>query len=175
MEDNLDLSKMRKKVGKKVNSRQKGSAFERKVCKILNTTFNTTEFNRSPGSGAYATTHNLPEYLKIYGDIITPSNFKFNIECKKGYNNINLYSLLDNSSKFWEFVEKAEKDSLASKKEPMVLYQQDRQPILAIVRKATVFVGINAYTTVTSGENVYRIYKLDDLLKSSTWWFTVQP
>ena len=58
MEDSYDFEKLRKKPKRK-NSKAKGSAFERKVAKILNEHFETTDFQRSPGSGAYATTHNL--------------------------------------------------------------------------------------------------------------------
>jgi Holliday junction resolvase len=74
MKDNYDISKLNKKK-KKVNSRAKGSTFERQIAKILNERFNTSEFSRTPGSGAFATTHSLPDHLKIYGDLITPQNF----------------------------------------------------------------------------------------------------
>ena len=52
MEDNFDISGLKKK--KKIDSRTKGSSFERQVAKKLNERFNTTEFMRSPGSGAFA-------------------------------------------------------------------------------------------------------------------------
>ena len=87
MNDNYDLSNLRKKPKRK-NSRTKGNTFERQIAKALNDRFDTTEFSRSPGSGAFATTHSLPDHLKIYGDLITPQKFKFCIECKKGYNNM---------------------------------------------------------------------------------------
>ena len=173
MEDNFDLTEITKKTRKKVNSRQKGSSFERGISKLLNETFGTDEFCRSPGSGAFATTHKLPEHLKIYGDLITPENFRFTIECKKGYNNINIYSLLDYSSKFWEFLDQSEKDSRSSKKEPMVIFKQDRKPTLAIVRENTLFNTAINYLTLTYGTRIYRIYKLDDILiKPTACWFT---
>ena len=131
MEDNYDISNLKEK--KKINSRTKGSTFERQICKMFNKRFNTSEFCRSPGSGAFATTHSLPEHLKIYGDIITPEKFKYCIECKKGYNNQNLYSLYNYSSEFWGFVNQCEKDSKKCYKIPMVIFKQDRQPTLAIV------------------------------------------
>lgn len=132
MEDNFDLSKLTKK--KRVNSKQKGSTFERSICKQLNERFNTKEFSRTPGSGAFATTHhNLPEHLKIYGDLITPVNFNFCIECKKGYNNISLYSIFDYSSALWEFVEQSRKDAVKCGRIPMVVLKQDRKPTLAIL------------------------------------------
>ena len=79
MGDNLDeiLNHGEFKKKKRVNSRRKGNAFEREIAKLLNTRFNTTDFCRSPGSGAFATTHLLPQYMKVYGDLITPENFNF--------------------------------------------------------------------------------------------------
>ena len=56
MEDLYNLDNMRKKPKRK-NSKAKGSAFERKVAKLLNEHFETTDFQRTPGSGAFATTH----------------------------------------------------------------------------------------------------------------------
>ena len=55
---------------KRVNSKRKGSNFERKIAKILNERFETKEFNRTPGSGAFATTHkDLPDHLRIQGTL----------------------------------------------------------------------------------------------------------
>jgi len=134
MEDSYDFEKLRKKPKRK-NSKAKGSAFERKVAKILNEHFETTDFQRSPGSGAYATTHNLPDHLKIYGDLITPKNFIYTIECKKGYNDLDIYSLLDHKSKIYKFIEQAETDANKAKKEAIVLMAQDRRDIIALIKQ----------------------------------------
>ena len=134
MEDSYNFEKLRKKPKRK-NSKAKGSAFERKVAKILNEHFETTDFQRSPGSGAYATTHNLPDHLKIHGDLITPKNFIYSIECKKGYNNLDMYSLLDPKSKIYEFIKQAEKDADQAKKEAIVLMAQDRRDIIALIKE----------------------------------------
>ena len=169
MKDEYDLTKLNEK-NKRINSRSKGNSFERKVAKLLNERFDLKEFNRSPGSGAYATTHNLPEHLKIYGDLITPKDFKFCIECKKGYNKENIYSLLDNSSNLWGFVEQCEKDSQKSCKIPLVLFQQDRRPILAITR-ANNFDQHIPHIRIKK-ELEYDIFKLEDIINSSTVsWF----
>tara|TARA_R100001132_G_C3266323_1_gene89135 strand:+ start:994 stop:1569 length:576 start_codon:yes stop_codon:yes gene_type:complete len=132
MEDNYKINNLRSRPKRK-NSRTKGNTFERQVAKLLNDRFGTTQFSRSPGSGAFASTHSLPDHLKIYGDLITPEKFRFCIECKKGYNHINLYSLYNYSSDFWKFVEQCEKDSKKCNKLPMVVFKQDRQPMLAIL------------------------------------------
>ena len=168
MKDNYDISALKKK--KKVNSRAKGSTFERQIAKILNDRLGTTEFSRTPGSGAFATTHSLPDHLKIYGDLITPQNFKYCLECKKGYNNQNLYSLYNHSSDFWKFIDQCQKDSEKCGKIPMVIFKQDRQPTLAII-PSHIVVESNNYIEIHKENQYYRIYMFDDLLKEddSLW------
>ena len=170
MEDNYDLNDLRKKPKRK-NSRTKGNTFERQVAKILNDRFKTTEFSRSPGSGAFATTHKLPDHLKIYGDLITPQKFKFCIECKKGYNNLSLYSLYNYSSGIWNFLEQCEKDSEKCSKIPMVIFKQDRQPTLAIVPSNIPFEESIKYIDIHKNKT-YRIYLFDELIKCwDSMWF----
>lgn len=164
MEDNYDISALKKK--KKVNSRAKGSTFERQIAKILNDRLGTTEFSRTPGSGAFATTHSLPDHLKIYGDLITPQNFKYCLECKKGYNNQNLYSLYNHSSDFWKFIDQCQKDSEKCGKTPMVIFKQDRQPTLAII-PSNVVVESNNYIEIHKEGQYYRVYMFDDLLQEN--------
>jgi Holliday junction resolvase len=173
MKDDYDISALKKK--KKVNSRTKGSSFERNIAKVLNDRFDTKEFSRTPGSGAFATTHSLPDHLKIYGDLITPKNFKYCIECKKGYNKENLYSLYNNSSDTWKFIKQCEKDAEKCGKYPMVIFKQDRQPTLAIVPYHTWI--DNAYYCITIEDKdktrKYKIYLFDELLKKEPnyFWF----
>jgi Holliday junction resolvase len=170
MNDNYDLSNLRKKPKRK-NSRTKGSTFERQIAKVLNDRFNTTEFSRSPGSGAFATTHSLPDHLKIYGDLITPQKFKFCIECKKGYNNQNLYSLYNYSSDFWKFIEQCEKDSQKCSKVPMVIFKQDRQPTLAIIPLWIEVTEDIKYIEINNKKH-YRVYLFDELIKCwDSMWF----
>jgi len=173
MEDNYDISPLKKK--KRKNSRAKGSTFERHIAKILNHRFKTTEFSRSPGSGAFATTHTLPEHLKIYGDLITPQNFKYCIECKKGYNNLNLYSLYNYSSEWWSFLDQCRKDSEKCGRIPMVIFKQDRQPVLCIIPDYVKTLERLQYIEIHKIENfnrvAYRIYRFADILadNNSTW------
>lgn len=170
MEDNYDISALKKK--KKVNSRTKGSAFERQIAKMFNEKFGTSEFSRTPGSGAFATTHSLPDHLKIYGDLITPQNFKFCIECKKGYNDINMYSLFNDSSDIWKFVHQCQKDADACGKQPLVIFKQDRQRTLAIVDSNNIRIQYYPHIKIYGEYKSYRIYQLDDLLKEENWfWF----
>jgi Holliday junction resolvase len=168
MEDNFDLSNL-KPPKKRINSRSKGSAFERKICNLFNSTFETKEFCRTPGSGAFATTHKLPEHLKIHGDIITPENFKYTIECKKGYNKENLSSLFSSNSKINIFINQAKRDSIKTNKPFMLIWQQDRSDILCILDK-------HQYPSYLDFKSLiykdYIIVRLKDLLKAEiNFWF----
>ena len=170
MDDNYDINELRKKPKRK-NSRTKGNTFERQVAKLLNDRFKTTEFSRSPGSGAFATTHSVPDHLKIYGDLLTPQKFKFCIECKKGYNKQNLYSLYNYSSEIWKFIEQSEKDSEKCSRLPMVIFKQDRQPTLAIIPSWIQVEGELKYIEIHKNKT-YRVYLFDELLKCwDSMWF----
>jgi hypothetical protein len=171
MKDSYDSKLLKEKLSKKkrVNSRSKGNIFERKICALLNDRFNTTEFCRSPGSGAFATTHSLPDYLKVYGDLITPKNFKHIIECKKGYNKVNINSIFNNSSELWEFIKQSERDSQVSGKTSVIVYQQDRQPALIISR-----IGLFSRFSDTITFDQYEINLLEKILSlSDDYFFTL--
>lgn len=133
MKDNFDVTPLKKK--KKVNSRAKGNRFENKIAKILNERFNTKEFCRSPGSGAFATTHTLPSYLKIYGDLITPEKFKFVLEIKKGYNEEKVSDLLNPKSQIFNMIAQAHRDSKKSSRKFILIIGQDRREPVAITNE----------------------------------------
>ena len=173
MNDNFDLKNLKKKKAGRINSGAKGRGFERKICKILNERFKTKEFNRAPGSGAYATTHAIPDEYKIYGDIITPKNFKFCIECKKGYNGLRISDIFNKKSKFWEFIEQSEKDAKKSEKEPLIIFQQDRQNILCITNSSHGFGYLKEYTIIhpSTKENSYILTKLETYLELNDYYF----
>jgi len=174
MKDIANISKIKgTRKRKKVNSRNKGNAFERKVCSLLNHRFNTEDFCRSPGSGAFASTHKLPEHLKIYGDLITPENFKFTIECKKGYNKENLCSFFKPKSEIRKFIKQSEKDAKYSKREPMIILQQDRNTIIVITRKSSYQWDVCEETVIETKLEYkdYIICPLDELLKVGNEFF----
>jgi len=144
---------------KRVNSKRKGSNFERKIAKILNERLDTKEFNRTPGSGAFATTHQgLPDHLKIQGDLITPSGFPFVIECKNGYD-VQLDDLFKRKSDFFSFITQAQSDAKAAKKEWMVIYQKTRRMAMVIVSAS-----YNVKPELVLNDT-YFIYPLNEFLK----------
>jgi hypothetical protein len=143
---------------KKVNSRAKGSAYERALAKRLNGRFNTTEFCRTPGSGAFGSTHQLPSYLKVYGDLITPENFKFVIEAKKGYN-VTLEDLWRPKSDFYNFIKQASKDGKFANKPWLLIYKKDR--------KKDILICIDPFPIpeVILVKGKYYVYLLEDVLE----------
>tara|TARA_R110000851_G_scaffold39670_1_gene100623 strand:- start:2692 stop:3204 length:513 start_codon:yes stop_codon:yes gene_type:complete len=169
MKDEFDITPLKKK--KKVNSRAKGNRFENKIAKMLNERFKTKEFCRSPGSGAFATTHTLPEYLKIYGDLITPERFKYVIEIKKGYNEERVSELLNPKSQIFNMIAQAHRDSKKSSRKFLLIIGQDRRDPMAITNE----LGLPVSGSKISGtfEDVdVEMFRLDDFLQIADAYFT---
>jgi hypothetical protein len=157
LEDVLSVGEFSKK--KRVNSKRKGATFERKIATMLNERFHTKEFSRTPGSGAFATSHkNLPENLRIQGDLITPTWFKFVVECKNGYD-LQIDDLFKRKSDFWSFIRQAERDAQGAHKEWMVVYQKTRRVAMVIVPKQY---GVKPELVLNE---TYFIYPLNEFLK----------
>ena len=131
MEDNYEILEDQF-PRKRKNSKVKGNSFERKVCKILNEHFQTNEFCRSPGSGAFANTHNLPAQFRVYGDLLVPEKFNYSIEVKKGYNEIKVSDIFDKKSKLWMFIRQSKSDANKANKKWIVIWQQDRTKTMCI-------------------------------------------
>ena len=117
----------------KVNSKRKGATFERKIAHMLNERFKTNEFSRTPGSGAFGSTHQLPQHLIVHGDLITPQNFKYTIECKNGYD-LEIDDIFKERSDFYKFIEQAKTDARkAGGREWMVIYKKNRRKEIVVV------------------------------------------
>jgi hypothetical protein len=165
MQDEYDLSKLVKNKKKRLNSKNKGNTFQRKVAQMFNEHFGTDQFAPTPGSGAFATTHSLPKHLQIYGDLITPQNFCFVLECKKGYNNENIGSTFSKKSLITEALQQADRDAKKCTKIPMVIFQQDRKDILCIIPYKKFYAPfLNNLSYYISLKNEYLIIKLKELL-----------
>ena len=168
MKDDFDVSPLRKK--KKVNSRAKGNRFENKIAKMLNERFDTKEFCRTPGSGAFATTHTLPEYLKVYGDLITPEKFKFIIECKKGYNEEQISELLNPKSTTLKMIAQAHRDSKKSSRKFLLIIGQNRRDPIAITNEMSL--PVKGPTFKGSFEDLeVSMFRLSDLLSIEESYF----
>lgn len=73
----------------RINSKNKGSCFEREIAHLLTETFGK-QFNRTPGSGSFTGGKNRVRALglsaaantTLTGDLIVPKGFPYSIECK---------------------------------------------------------------------------------------------
>lgn len=112
-----------------MNCQQKGKNFERKVAKILTEKLGM-EFNRTPQSGGmrWASDNN------VYGDIVTPDDFPFIIECKNR-ENWNFDQLMKGECKeFDSWVKQVEEDCSRYNKNnkeklPLIIFTKNRMPI----------------------------------------------
>ena len=97
-------------------------------------------------------------------------NIKYCIECKKGYNKESLYSLMNYSSEFWNFIDQCQKDSDRAHKSPLIIFKQDRQPTLAIVPYDAGYTS-NNYIELKRETRTYRMYLFDEILneQDSLW------
>jgi len=154
--------------GKKprVNSKRKGASFERKIAHVLNERFETTDFCRTPGSGAFGSTHQLPQHLIVHGDLITPINFRYTIECKNGYT-VELDDLLKPHSSFFKFIDQAKTDAKRASREWMVIYKKNRRKEVVVVEGL-----LSPLTNFVCVGNNYYVYLLQDVLGlPESFWF----
>lgn len=127
------------------NSKEKGSSFERFVARKLSLFLSNGERDdiawRTQSSGATFTRRNKlgKEAANQAGDISYKHELAFRFFTKfevevKAYKNINLWSILDqNGEGLYEFLKQVIRDSLASKKHPMLIVKQNNKDILILI------------------------------------------
>jgi len=118
-----------------VNGKRKGSAFERELCKKLESIFGGT-FTRTPHSGAFGTINHsvLNEAMKqtLTGDIITPKNFKFSIEAKS-YKAINWHQIAMGKCPVLDgWIAQSERDAITAGKDALLIFKISRQGIFMV-------------------------------------------
>jgi len=125
-----------RKKGKKVNGKKKGNRKELELTKILNKRFGTG-FSRTVGSGnRWSQTNHLPKHAQdmFTGDLITPVNFKFVLESKGGYEDIDLNAIfLHGNKELEEFLNQVSRDAKRCDKKPMLCWKKNRKPWLAAI------------------------------------------
>jgi Holliday junction resolvase len=121
---------------KKINSKKKGNRSELELAKILTKRFNKG-FSRSVGSGnRWSQTAYLPKHAqKVFSsDLVVPSEFKFALEVKGGYNGIDLNSIfLRGNSDLNQFLTQAYKDANRAEKKPLLAWKKNRKPWLVFI------------------------------------------
>ena len=118
-----------------VNSKRKGSNFERELCKMLEDLFGGT-FKRVPHSGAYGTIHidSLTESMKqtLTGDIITPEGFPFSIEAKF-YKALPWNKIMQGECKQLDkWIEQSERDACTTNKDALVIFKLSHQGVFLV-------------------------------------------
>lgn len=131
---------------KKKKSGAKGKRHELEVVKLLNKRFskilyenpNWGQFSRSAGSGnRWGQVSNLPKHAQdtYGGDITCPDRFAFVLECKGGYNDIDLVSAFDGGHRDLDaFLKQSEDDAVRTGRMPMMVWKKDRKPRLSFLK-----------------------------------------
>ena len=154
-----------KPIGRKI----KGYNFERKVAKMLSDWWGVeNSFVRTPGSGAYAkfVGEDLKERLR--GDLITPREFPFFVECKcvEAFEfHLLLQSFEKSLFKNWfDELEKKCKDYY-----PMLVFSRNRWKVFVCIRGCDLQklrVNIDRKMVLGVGEKEYVFCLLEEFLKS---------
>lgn len=147
MEEDVDIEDIFQKKTKKIKSGVKGKRVELELVKALNNRFskilssnpNCGKFARSVGSGNRwgQNVHLSRTATNIYsGDIVCPDNFKFVLESKGGYNEIDLCTAFggQGQSEIDQFLKQVSDDSSRCGRKPMLFWKKDRKPRLAFLK-----------------------------------------
>lgn len=132
---------------KKGGQKAKGSAFERRVAKILSEAYypdGTGEFRRVPLSGGWdkrIVSGDLIPCKFISGDhyeggeMVVDKSFPFSIECKDWCDIKHFFSgLYSQESAFFDWIKQADDDCRSSKKIPVVMFKLFRQEIVCMLK-----------------------------------------
>jgi hypothetical protein len=123
-------------------SKNKGKRFETEVSKLLNKMFDTTEFARTPGSGAWSGGKNalkrqgVANYAveTLRGDLITPEDFPFTVECKHYKDRPSFDKILSgNESTLDKWLSEAEYDASNSNKYPLLIFKKTHVGMFAVI------------------------------------------
>lgn len=178
--EDADIEDIFTEKTKKIKSGKKGKRVELELVKSLNARFSQTlsknssfgKFSRSVGSGNRwgQQVHLSRTATNIYsGDIVCPDNFRFVLESKGGYNDIDLCSAFSGGSSDLDgFLKQVSDDASRCGRKPMLLWKKDRKPRIAFLKLK------DSPEAEFEYEMKYREWKAvsyDDLLKQSDDFF----
>lgn len=125
-----------KKKRKKVDGKKKGNRMELELRKVFTKRFGEG-FSRSVGSGnRWGQEVHLPKHARevFSGDLVVPQGFKFVLECKGGYDGIDMSSIfVRGNSELDSFLDQVTADSKRCHRKPMLCWKKTRKPWLAFV------------------------------------------
>jgi len=120
---------------KKVDGKKKGNRVELELTKILTARFNKP-FSRTVSSGARWFQAELSQNAReiFSGDLVVPEGFKFVIECKGGYDDIDMSSVfVKGNSELDKFLNQVTDDSVRCGRKPMLCWKKNRKPWLVFL------------------------------------------
>lgn len=158
--------KAQAKRSKRINTNKKGGGFQRKTAKKLESAYQE-KFASTPGSGGIATARSLDDNASevLAGDIMV-GGLMFTIECKKGYDNIDLFDLLatvdDRGAKSSKmaikaFLDQAEEATKKSNKHPLLVWSKTRKHAICAMRRSE-YDGLFHYFVPDHGVMFYAGY-----------------
>lgn len=166
----------KKKIRKKNTSKRKGNSGERELADILKERFDK-KFFRVTGSGNRWSQVDLSEETKgvFTGDIVCPFNFKFVVECKYGYADIEMCSIFSEGHKqFDEWLKKVRRDADSLKKSPIVCWRKPHYEWLAFIPYGLFLTQFKQHTIYLKyiQDEEWAIMPLKKLLDlSNDFWF----
>jgi hypothetical protein len=148
----------------KVNGKNKGNTFERKMANLLSARFKDflgidTGFRRNSDSGSYFGGKNVFRVEKhdmdhaVFGDLMCPVNFKFSVECKHYKTAPSFQSVINKEVTQWDgWIKQVEQDSTSAGKLPLLIIKYNNVPEFVFVKnkleidEILVYKGYYAYT-----------------------------
>ena len=163
-------------VKKKKNGCRKGKTIERQLCKILTDHFKVS-FTRSIGSGNRYGQVTLSETAKqvFTGDISVPDGFKWVIESKGGYDDIDMNSVFDGGiTRLNKFIKQSLKDAEYCGRKPIICWKRSRKPWLVMILLEDLYPFKENIFLYRINYLDWLIVNLDDLLKETNgkFWFS---
>lgn len=113
---------------KKVNGKEKGNVFERKIAKIM-TEWTGIKFERVPASGGL----HWKKDNRVYGDIVcNDPEFPLVIECKNRQA-WSMDALITGSAEVKKWWQQVKGDAEATGKKPVVIFTRNQRPVYVMV------------------------------------------
>lgn len=115
-----------------INSKAKGSTFERKLAKMLSD-WSGMEFHRTPMSGALHWSNDK----RVVSDIVPPqelTTWPLSIECKKVEYDWDFSTIMSGTSTFWKHWQQAEIDAEREGLRPLLVFSKNRREIYSAMR-----------------------------------------
>ncbi|AXH72724.1 MAG: hypothetical protein [Caudoviricetes sp.] len=158
---------------KKVNGKKKGNSYEREISNKFSERFKEVtgiekSFRRNTDSGSFFGGQNKTRTEQYdlnnacFGDIMTPVNFKFTLECKSYHSAPTVASILKHNIKNWdEWIEQSESDAESANKKQFLVVKYNNIPEMVIIKDDLTHLGVNYAIQY----HEYKVYNLNDILQ----------